>query len=160
MNDLWRIRGYDALDFYSVVRLLRGAFVSSSTASVRFSVSTPNTTAFVAEVNDSVIGVAMSICFGPTAWVGSVVVSSGWQRQGVGSALTERAVEFALSEARTVLLLAVGPARRLYERLGFEHDGSYGTWILAPPDSMSREGVKAPFVIRAPLVPPTCSRNA
>ncbi len=133
MPGRWRVRRYDASDFCSVARLLSDAFVSSSTASVRFSLSTPNTTAFVAEVKDSVIGVAMTIGFGQTAWVGSVVVSSGWQRQGLGSALTERAVEHALLEARTVLLLAVGPARRLYARLGFEDECSYGTWILSRP---------------------------
>jgi GNAT superfamily N-acetyltransferase len=148
MQNRWRIRPYDASDFCSVARLLKEAFVSSSDASVRFSLSRPNTAAIVAELDDAVIGVAMTIRFGETAWVGSVVVSPDWRRKGVGTAVTERAVELALPEARTVLLLAVEPARAVYERLGFEDECSYGTWVLPTTafDSMrSREASLRPM---------------
>ena len=72
----------------------------------------------------------MSTSFGRTAWIGSVVVSPDWRRRGVGAALIESAVEMAQAKADTVLLLALEPARRLYERLGFVDDGTYGTWVL------------------------------
>ena len=130
MSSDWRVRNYKPSDFSSVVRLLSGAFESSRPEGVRFSASATNTTAFVADTGGSVEGVAMTISFGHTAWIGSVVVSPGWRRRGVGAALTESAVELALAKADTVLLLALEPARRIYERLGFVDDGSYGTWVL------------------------------
>jgi Acetyltransferase (GNAT) domain len=112
------------------VRLLRQAFVSSSAASVRFSLSTPNTSTFVAETDGIVVGTAMAMAFGVTAWLGSIVVAPDRQHQGVGTALTEAALQLAQEKAKTVLLLALEPARRIYERLGFVDDGLYGTWIL------------------------------
>jgi GNAT superfamily N-acetyltransferase len=145
VRDRWRVRQYRSSDFSSVVQLLATAFASSSSESVRFSLSTTNTAAFVAEVKGLVVGVAMGIGFGQTGWVSSVVVSPDWQRRGVGSALTERAVEFALVEAHTVLLLALEPARRMYERLGFVDDGSYGTWIL-PSASLNAAKSWAPHL--------------
>jgi predicted N-acetyltransferase YhbS len=129
-DGLWRVRKYRNPDFDGVVRLLTDAFVSSSSESVHFSLSAPQTAVLVAEARSEVVGVAMGIRFGKTGWVGSVVVSPDWQRKGVGSALTERAVESVLVEAHTVLLLALGPARLMYERLGFVQDGVYGTWVL------------------------------
>lgn len=130
MGDEWHARAYEPSDFSSVVRLLTGAFASSSPESVRFSVSAASTTAFVAEANGTVVGVGMGISFGRTGWVGSVVVSPDHQRRGIGSALTERAVEYVVKEANTVFLLALEPARRVYERLGFVAEGLYGTWVL------------------------------
>lgn len=109
-----------------------GAFESSRPEGVRFSVSTANTTAFVADADGSVEGVAMAVAFGRTAWIGSVVVSPDRRRLGVGTSLIEHAVEFAFLEADTVLLLALEPARRLYERMGFVDDGAYGTWVRLP----------------------------
>jgi len=132
MSRDWLIRDYEPSDFSSVVRLLMGAFGSSRPEGVRFSVSTANTTAFVADADGSVEGVAMAVAFGRTAWIGSVVVSPGWRRLGVGASLIEHAVQFALLEADTVLLLALEPARRLYERMGFVDDGAYGTWVRPP----------------------------
>lgn len=130
MSRRWSVRQYEASDFSGVVQLLKDAFESSSQESVLFSVSTKNTTAFVAVEGESVEGVAMTIVFSGTAWIGSVVVSPLRQRQGVGGALIEHAVELARAEADNVLLLALEPARRLYERMGFVDDGVYGTWVL------------------------------
>ena len=121
-----------------------GAFESSRPEGVQFSVSTTNTTPFVAEADGVVEGVAMSISFGRTAWIGSVVVSPERRRQGMGTAVTERAVEFACQRADTVLLLALEPARRIYERMGFVDDGTYGTWIQPSTSALHQESVRRP----------------
>ena len=151
-NGRWRVRRYESPDFGAVVGLLANAFVSSSTESVRFSLSTPNTAGFVAEARGRLVGIAMAIHFGRTGWVGSVVVSSDCQRQGIGSALTERAVESLIGEVGTVLLLALEPGRRMYERLGFVDDGSYGTWVL-PPAGFEAAGSLVPRPRAARVAP-------
>jgi GNAT superfamily N-acetyltransferase len=134
VSKAWRARLYEPSDLSSVIRLLTTAFASASSDSVRFSVSASNTAAFVAEVSGAVVGVGMGISFGGTGWVGSVVVSPEHQRCGIGSALTERAVEYVLNDSETVFLLALEPARRIYEGLGFVADGLYGTWVLPSGD--------------------------
>jgi predicted N-acetyltransferase YhbS len=120
-------------DFPSVLGLISEAFGGETPESVRFAVSASNTTTFVAEVGGSMAGVAMAIAFDRTAWLGNVVVSPAYRRRGLGFALTERALQHALGEAETVLLLALGDAQRIYERLGFVADGLYGTWVHPNP---------------------------
>ena len=122
------LRTYAPADFPALLGLIGNAFGGESQETVRFAVSASNTTTFVAEVDGSVVGVAMAIAFGRTAWIGNVVVSAAHRRRGLGYALTERALQHALGEADSVLLLALGAAQRIYERLGFVADGLYGTW--------------------------------
>jgi len=122
------IRAYGPSDFEALVRLIGDAFGGESPDSVRFVVSAANTATFVAELDGAVVGVSMAISFGQTAWIGNVVVSADCRRRGLGMSLTEAACRAAGDHAETVLLLALGDARRLYERLGFVADGLYGTW--------------------------------
>ena len=133
------LRIYGPADFPSVLGLIGNAFGGESQESVRFAVSASNTTTFVAEIARSVVGVAMAIAFGQTAWLGNVVVSPAWRRRGLGRTLTERALQHALEEADTVLLLALGEAQRIYERLGFAADGLYGTWTRQDQPAAARE---------------------
>ena len=123
--------------------LIGNAFGGESQESVRFAVSASNTTTFVAEIARSVVGVAMAIAFGQTAWLGNVVVSPAWRRRGLGRTLTERALQHALEEADTVLLLALGEAQRIYERLGFVADGLYGTWTRQDQPAAAAKSVPA-----------------
>jgi predicted N-acetyltransferase YhbS len=122
------IRAYEAADFDAIVGLIGAAFGGETPDSVRFAVTAPDTTTFVAERDGHVVGVSMAIVFGATAWIGNVVVAQDWRRRGLGTALTEITCEAAHEEADTVLLLALGDAQRIYARLGFEPDGLYGTW--------------------------------
>jgi len=126
----WRLRQYHDADFDEIARLRQEAFHSSSRESVRFSLSVPGATVFVAEARGTIVGTAVTLAFGQTAWIGGVVVTPAWQRRGIATALTERALEVGQARARTVLLLALGPARRLYEGLGFVYECTYGTWTL------------------------------
>ena len=122
------IRAYQAADFDPLVGLIGAAFGGETPDSVRFALTAPNTATFVAEQDGHVAGVAMAILFGPSAWIGNVVVAQDSRRRGLGTALTEAAVAAARERAETVLLLALGDAQRIYARLGFEPDGLYGTW--------------------------------
>ena len=122
------IRAYDAADLDALVGLIGAAFGGETPDSVRFAVSAPNTTTFVAQRGDGVVGVSMAISFGASAWIGNVVVAADSRRRGLGQALTEAAVAAARERADSVLLLALGDARRIYSRLGFEDEGLYGTW--------------------------------
>ena len=115
-------------DFQALACLIGQAFGGETLESVGFAISARNTTTFVAQTGDEVVGVAMAISFGRTVWIGNVVVSAEFRRRGLGSALTEIACHAARKHADSVLLLALGDARRLYERLGFVPDGLYGTW--------------------------------
>ena len=133
MPDAFELRTYRPADFASVLDLVGNAFGGESQETVQFAVSASNTTTFVAEIGGSVAGVAMAIAFGRTAWLGNVVVSPACRRQGLGYALTERALRHALKEAETVLLLALGDAQRIYARLGFVSDGLYGSWAHKDP---------------------------
>ncbi len=137
------LRIYRPADFPSVLGLIGNAFGGESQESVRFAVSASNTTTFVAEIARSVVGVAMAIAFGQTAWLGNVVVSPAWRRRGLGRTLTERALQHALEEADTVLLLALGEAQRIYERLGFAADGLYGTWTRQDQPAAAAKSVPA-----------------
>ena len=123
-----KIRAYRPADFQPLVGLIGQAFGGETAESVRFAVSARNTSTFVAQWGSEVVGVAMAISFGRTAWIGNVVVAPDFGRRGLGSALTEAACEEARRHADSVLLLALGDAARLYERLGFVADGLYGTW--------------------------------
>ena len=122
------IRAYEASDFDALVGLIGAAFGGETPDSVRFAASAANTVTFIAQRADDVVGVAMAIVFGATAWIGNVVVAAECRRGGLGTALTEAAVAAARERAGTVLLLALGDAQRIYTRLGFEPDGLYGTW--------------------------------
>jgi predicted N-acetyltransferase YhbS len=136
------IRSYRPADFVALVGLIGQPFGGETTDSVRFAVSAHNTTTFVAECDGQVVGVAMAISFGRTAWIGNVVVAPDFRRRGLGMALTRAACAAAQEQAETVLLLALGDARRIYERVGFVDDGLYGTWTATPATPASVRAVE------------------
>jgi hypothetical protein len=83
---------------------------------------------------DRVIGVAFSIAFGATGWLGNVAVDPDARGQRVGTAVSAAAGD-ALRGAgvSTVVLTATDLGRPIYDRLGFVPDGApYGIWQRAP----------------------------
>ncbi|HEX2700424.1 MAG TPA: GNAT family N-acetyltransferase [Acidimicrobiales bacterium] len=68
--------------------------------------------------------VVFRIPTGVRAWVEDVVVDEGARRQGIGAALTTRAVELASAAGARTIDLTSRPSReaanRLYTKLGFE----------------------------------------
>lgn len=64
--------------------------------------------------------------------VQSVVVSSGWQRRGVGGLLMEEVLTRARGEGVVVGLEASGDGERLYRKLGFELRGRFD--MVVGPD--------------------------
>ena len=78
----------------------------------------------VAEDDGVVVGTAASVGFGPTGWLGGVTVSPHARGKGLGTQLTEAALD-ALGERETLLLLATPLGRPVYEKLGFEVESLY-----------------------------------
>lgn len=102
---------------------------------LEFSLASPATQMFVACQDGRVGGVASGVRFGRTGWLGNVAVDDDLRGQGVGTAISQRAVDW-LHQAGTdtVLLTATGPGRPIYERLGFTDEGiSYGIWEQRQP---------------------------
>jgi hypothetical protein len=84
----------------------------------------------VACQHDRVTGVACSVSFGPTGWIGNVAVDPGARGRGLGTAVSEAVLAW-LQQAgvTTVLLTATELGRPIYQRLGFADDGvCYGIW--------------------------------
>jgi predicted N-acetyltransferase YhbS len=76
--------------------------------------------AFVAELDAAPVGTALTVRFGGVAWVAMVLVAAGARRQGVGTALMERALAFLDARGvETVRLDATPLGRPVYARLGF-----------------------------------------
>jgi predicted N-acetyltransferase YhbS len=86
--------------------------------------ASPAGTLLVAEAAGAVVGTAASVAFGPSGWIGGVTVAPAARGRGLGRDLTEAAIA-ALGAVDTVLLLATAQGRPIYERLGFEAEGSY-----------------------------------
>jgi len=76
---------------------------------------------------------------GDEGWIGGMGTVPAHRRRGLGErALTEVLAEARSHNAKSVRLEVIEqnePARRLYEKLGFEHERDLGVWILdsAPP---------------------------
>jgi hypothetical protein len=78
----------------------------------------------VAERGGRVVATGTGVGFGPTGWIGAIAVHPDARGERLGQRMTE-AVIAALGERETLLLLASGDGRPIYERLGFESEGAY-----------------------------------
>ncbi len=100
--------------------------------------------AFVAEADGEIVGTSLGTVNGAVGWVGLVFVSPQVRGQGLGAALTARAID-VLEKAGcgTLILVATEMGRPLYERLGFRLDTNYQTFV-APglPDGPSDPGIR------------------
>jgi GNAT superfamily N-acetyltransferase len=75
---------------------------------------------FVAEWQETPVGTAMTLRFGPVAWVAMVLVDAAVRGRGIGTALVKHAVDALDRQGlATIRLDATSLGHPLYERLGF-----------------------------------------
>ena len=110
--------------------LRRAGLASGGPELLKFNLASPGAQMFVASDGDRVVGVAASVCFGRTGWLGNVAVEDDARGQGLGRALSQEAVDWLREAgAQTVLLTATQLGKPIYERLGFADEGvTYGVW--------------------------------
>lgn len=123
----------DLTDAHAV--LARSGLRSGQPAALDFYRTSPGGRLVVACRHDRVTGVAYSVSFGRTGWLGNVAVDPGARGQGIGTAVSAAAIDWLRQAGvATVLLTATELGRPVYERLGFTDDGvRYGIWLLEPP---------------------------
>jgi GNAT superfamily N-acetyltransferase len=89
---------------------------------------------FVVERDGKPAGASACAHFGASGWVGAVAVLPEQRRGGLGSALTEAAIQrLRQLGASTVMLYATDMGRPVYERLGFVAEGECVTVGGEPP---------------------------
>lgn len=81
---------------------------------------------FFALVDGNVAGTVAAVVTGPGSYeLAKMAVSSDYQGAGIGQALGQAVIDWVRARGATRLFLltnsALGPALRLYQRLGFEH---------------------------------------
>jgi GNAT superfamily N-acetyltransferase len=126
--------------------LRRAGFGSQVARLLEYPRRSPNAAILVAEGrNGGVVGVACTAAFATSGWIGAVGVAPEARRSGLGTALTEAAVQWLRGRgARTVLLYATEAGRPVYERLGFVAEERAIAWRgvagAAPPLDLQRLG--------------------
>lgn len=125
------IRPAVAGDMEAVRAVVTSAGLSSGQpAALEYCRTGPGGRLVVACRHDRVTGVSYAVSFGPTGWIGNVAVDPDAQGQGVGTAVSEAAMDWLRrAGVTTMLLTATEMGRPIYERLGFADDeASYGIW--------------------------------
>ncbi len=110
--------------------LERAGLSSSRPEILEFNLTSSAAQMFAACRNGRVAGVAGCVRFGRTGWLGNVAVDDDFRGQGLGTAISQTAVD-CLHQAgvETVLLTATELGKPIYERMGFADEGvSYGLW--------------------------------
>src|SRR5437763_12257578 len=118
----------DMRDVQAVVT--RAGLSSGQPGALEYCRTAPGGRLVVACQHERVTGVACSVSFGATGWIGNVAVDPGARGRGLGTAVSEAALAW-LGQAgvTTMLLTATDLGRPIYERLGFAGDGvCYGIW--------------------------------
>jgi len=73
-----------------------------------------------------VIGVGNATSNGATGWLAHIIVDRDYRGMGIGSLLTGHLIDHLHSGGcKTILLIATGAGKRLYERFGFETVDEY-----------------------------------
>jgi predicted N-acetyltransferase YhbS len=109
--------------------LSRAGFGPTVAGLISFPRESPHGDVLVAERDGRAVGGVCCASFGPTGWIGALGVLPEARRRGAGEALTTGACERLRERgANTVLLYATDMGRPLYERLGFELEGSVTAW--------------------------------
>jgi len=108
----------------------RAGLSSGQPAALEYCRTGPGGRLVVACQHDRITGVSYAVSFGPTGWIGNVAVDPGARGQGVGTAVSEAAMDWLRrAGVATMLLTATEMGRPIYERLGFADDGvGYGIW--------------------------------
>jgi GNAT superfamily N-acetyltransferase len=87
----------------------------------RFATGHPNCRPILAERDREIVGTGVATVSGRVGWVGTIWVAPALRGRGLGRALTEAVIEqLKGSGCRTLVLVATGAGRPVYERLGFE----------------------------------------
>jgi len=109
----------------------RAGLSSGQPAALEYCRTSPGGHLVVACRHDQVTGVSYAVSFGPTGWIGNVAVDPDDRSRGVGTAVSEAAMDWLRrAGVTTMLLTATEMGRPIYERLGFADDGvCYGIWI-------------------------------
>lgn len=90
---------------------------------------------FVMEHHGKVAGTATTICYEDRfAWIGMVLVDPEYRKQGMGTALLEKTIEY-LDDSRmaTMKLDATPQGKPIYKKLGFVEEYEIERWILKRP---------------------------
>src|SRR5947208_2002584 len=92
------------------------------------------------------VGRLLEFPFESTGWIGALGVIGAVRRRGLGTALTEAAVDWLRDHgAQTVLLYATEAGRPVYTRVGFVADGEAHAWrdVAPPPPAAVPAGIRA-----------------
>lgn len=75
---------------------------------------------FVAMEGDQPVGMVTTTCFGPSGWIGNLIVEPAYRSRGIGRTLMERGLERLRTEGITTVRLEADPQGiPLYRTLGF-----------------------------------------
>ena len=90
---------------------------------------------FVMEHDGKVVGTATTICYENCfAWIGMVLVDPECRKQGIGTELLKKAIEYLdESNVRTTKLDATPQGKPIYTKLGFVEEYEIERWILKRP---------------------------
>jgi len=100
---------------------------------------------FIAELNHEPIGHVFSVSYGKIGWIGLLIVKEKQRNKGVGTLLTQKAIEYLRKiGVETIRLEAAEKAVPLYKRLGFieEFDSLRFSKTLKPRESLKLNGQK------------------
>jgi GNAT superfamily N-acetyltransferase len=105
---------------------------------------------FVVEENGLVCGTATTICYEERfAWIGMVLVDPEYRKQGIGTQLLKKTIEYLdQKKIPTMKLDATPQGRPLYEKLGFVSEYEIERWVLKRSPGSNANVAKAN---RAPL---------
>lgn len=108
----------------------RAGLSSGHPAALEYCRTGPGGHLVVACQHDRVTGVSYAVSFGPTGWIGNVAVDPDARGRGLGTAVSQAAMDWLRQAGVTTMLLtATELGRPIYERLGFADDGvCYGLW--------------------------------
>lgn len=90
---------------------------------------------FVMEHDGKVVGTATTICYENCfAWIGMVLVDPEYRKQGIGTALLGKTIEYLdESNISTMKLDATPQGKPIYTKLGFVEEYEIERWILKRP---------------------------
>ena len=87
---------------------------------------------FVATTGGQPIGMVTTTCFGPSGWIGNLIVEPGHRSRGIGCALMEYGLERLRKKgSMTVRLEGDAPGIPLYRKLGFVDEYESCRFVLA-----------------------------
>jgi len=155
-NERFSVRAATADDIKEMSGVLERAGLSSSRPELlEFSLANSGTQMFVGCRDGRVVAVAGSIRFGRTGWLGNVAVDDEERGQGLGTTMSQAAVDcLHRTGVETVLLTATDLGKPIYERLGFADEGvSYGIWEQRRPPVLDSDGTASASASASALAP-------